>query len=194
MRSLALLLLLASAAVGEPARFESPLGYSVVLPSGWAALTQESVRAMSGVFQKVAQTDPKLAESLRADIEAGRMDVLIRTDAIGSEFLDNINARTRPAEIPLTQQLLELTCVQILKAAQASPPEVEGLEECSYRAPGGHHALYLRKRAGGKITLQYQVLTPESQLLAITVVAAEARLDVEAKDLDLLVDSIQFAR
>jgi len=178
-------------------QYQSSLGFSASVPPGWVALTQERMKREPDLFErllpKLGISDPKLASSLRTEVQEGKLDVLLRAEAGNSGFVDNINIRRQPAaKLALSREVVAAVCAQLMNPPDAAKPHVEGLEECTYQEAAGHPALFMRKRGNGTTALQYQIPISPTLMLAVTAVAKSENIEPVGDDLARLVQSLEF--
>ena len=179
-------------------RYQSSLGYSAVVPSGWTPLTQEGMRRepnrFGRLFHEMATTDPKLASSLRSEVRSGKLDMLFHNEAGSVDFVDNISIRRQPVEeVAWSKEAVAEVCGRLMNPT-GEIPKVEGLEECAYQEATGHPALFTRIRGSETITLGYQIVISPTEMLVVT---AGAKLK-NAKDvgdvLTTLIRSFEFSQ
>lgn len=196
-----LLFLLLALSIGSSqieAVYQSPLGYSARVPSGWLVITQELLKREPDLFDRVLQnlvhSDPGLANSLREEVRAGELDVLLRAEPGSPRFVDNINIRGQKAKLAFSKDLVSAVCAQLLNPPAGSSPQVDGLRECVFKEAAGHPAMFMRKLGNGTTTLQFQILVSPTRVLAVTAVAKSETVDAVEEVLNDLVQSLEFRR
>ncbi|MBZ0145139.1 MAG: hypothetical protein K8F56_16330 [Rhodocyclaceae bacterium] len=199
LHSLHVLVLALSIQSGQLAvRYESSLGFSATVPVGWLAITEERLKREPDLFDRVLKrmvgSDPGLASSLRAEVQAGELDVLLRAEPEDSRFVDNINIRGQLAKLALSRDVVLAVCEQLMNPPEGTKSPVDGLKECAFREVAGRPALFMKRPRGSTTTLQFQILVTPTRLLAITAVAKSETIDVVGDVLEKFVQSLEFAR
>jgi len=182
-----------------PKKHKSHLGFVATLPPGWLALSPAAAKAFADDLVTAARQlghEGAAADQLRAKIETGAVEMLLREPLGEGGFTDNILvSRASGKVLPETPAGWPQLC-KIHEALVAKDPRAYALRllVCEERRPSGRPSLYIEisDRDPATVRMQYWIPRAKSDTLVVTATCNETRCAAVRSELDAIVRSVSF--
>ena len=180
--------------------YQSSFGFIASIPDDWLVLTKQAIRDNPALADSPdpggASIESSALKDLIARVEHGSIEFFYDRTTSDATFSDNINVRLGgPGKIPSAPEDVKAECTAYAQALARAVGRTLAVATCETRTVGAGRAFYVEYegRVAGTVTMQYQLLRPDSKMLFVTATCKRATLDKFRSDFEAIVKSIKFS-